>query len=205
NNRLDTNETWTYACTSLGVTQSVTNTATASGHFVTPTANVTVTDDDTVTVVGNPPPTCSVVPPTSCIGNQILVATGQGGSGSGYTFHWTKNGISIPGGENGILQANGTGTYCAFVSDGALCSSQTPCCAEVNQGPHVTVLGANVCVGVERGQLCATVTGGTPPYELSWYREGFPELILETCTVQNDGGMCCVNLPAGSEPGFITY
>lgn len=95
-----------------------------------------------------------------------------------------------------------------FVTPGAVTPVMDTDSATVTatQRPTIEVMGAQVCAGTTSAQMCATVTGGTPPYTVNWYAQGNPGTILFTCQIASSGGQCCApSLPAGSVGEPITY
>ena len=59
--------------------------------------------------------------------------------------------------------------------------------------PVVEVFGEKICNNEGTGQVCAMVTGGTPPYEVCWYQNGV--LVPGSCDlVLVDGGQSCLDV-----------
>ncbi|HKQ49276.1 MAG TPA: hypothetical protein VJZ71_14490 [Phycisphaerae bacterium] len=95
---LDPDETWTYTATRTPPVGTRTNTAEASGDFVTDVGTTTVTSEDDASVVINPNPDCTITADPPCpnsTGNTACVPD----AGLGATYEWLLEGGMIIDGE----------------------------------------------------------------------------------------------------------
>ncbi|MEZ4987173.1 MAG: SprB repeat-containing protein [Saprospiraceae bacterium] len=131
---------------------------------------VTVTDDNAcgvpvcITVTPNAPTVSVSTNNVTCYGgnNGSLVATPIGGIPP-YTFQWSNG---VVGATNAGLTA---GTYTVTLTDGNGCTAVAS--GTVSQPPaiNITLNRFNpTCYGDTNGSITSSVTGGTPPYTLSW-------------------------------------
>jgi hypothetical protein len=136
---------------SVGDAPCCISTSTAGVYIVRVVDSANCEDEDTATLDVNPNPSCTIDPPMSCNPQQVLTATAIGECDGEFTFAWTKNGLPIAGGTNGVLQATGLGQYCAVVTCSASqCTSLEPCCANVSEAPPCTFFCIDdACVGDE--------------------------------------------------------
>ncbi|TAJ14765.1 hypothetical protein DMA11_04340 [Marinilabiliaceae bacterium JC017] len=148
---------------------------------------LTVTDANTcqnsvvTDVIVNPNPTVTVVNSSPvCEGNQVIItATPAGGSGTGYTFSWKKDGEDMGIATGTITIANATsddaGIFEVTVTDDNACVSQVAAITEVkvNSSPVITGLTSNspVCEGSSI-TIEATTAGGAGDYVYVWKKDG---------------------------------
>ncbi|MGB7062458.1 MAG: T9SS type A sorting domain-containing protein [Candidatus Zixiibacteriota bacterium] len=142
-------------------------TASAAGTY-----SVTVTDANycttncQATLTVNPPPSCSVDPPSAaiCEGESQQFCVVPSGGTPPYTYLWS------PGGETTqCITASAAGTYSVTVTDANYCTTNCQATLTVNPNPSCTVdpPSAAICEG-ESQQFCGVPSGGIPPYTYLW-------------------------------------
>jgi hypothetical protein len=124
------------------------------------------TASDTITIT-NPPlleVLCSIQSNVTCYGNcdGEISAIAQGGTPP-YMYLWSNGAI-------GPTTGACVGTYCVTVYDAMGCSAS--CCTIVTEPQPLTInctVQSNVsCFGGNDGILCATPSGGSPPFVYFW-------------------------------------
>ncbi|MFN5575547.1 MAG: immunoglobulin domain-containing protein, partial [Bacteroidota bacterium] len=132
---------------------------------------------DTVNVVVNPRPITSLTNNGTaitsfqlCEGNRLLL---KASTGTGYTYEWTKNGVSIPFATADTFAVKEGGIFGVKITIGSTgCSASSSTAETVNVGfnklPEITVppKGVNIPQGFPL-TLSATVSGAT---SYQWYR-----------------------------------
>ena len=118
-------------------------------------------------------------------GEGWVVATGGNG---GYSFTWE------PSGKTGDHVENmPAATYTVTVEDYKQCMADT--LVPIPENPEITITLDTIinilCTDSINGEICITIGGGTPPYELVWNPDG------ETT-------MCIENKPAGTYSVQVT-
>jgi autotransporter-associated beta strand protein len=115
-------------------------------------------------------------PSTNCIGSSATFSTVASGTAP-HSFHWTKNGLSIPNATNstltlGLVALDDAGTYCVTVTGS--CNNVTNCAFLAIQ-EHTMAVGptdSTACSGTNVS-LC-TVASGTGPFTYQWCKGEIP-------------------------------
>ncbi|MHC5025792.1 MAG: hypothetical protein ACYTGR_03425 [Planctomycetota bacterium] len=195
---LDLDETWIYTCMSV-INDTTTNVAVASGEFNTPSANVTVTDEDDLTIVASPPPDLMIKNPNVdvCAGEEAQFVANLSGGTAPYTVQWfAPDGsligtcMDVPsGGTCASPPLNESGEYCAVVVDANGCEAEACGVLVVNPARVISIVDpGNICDGQE-AKFCASISGGTAPYTVEWF--GPDGQSLGVCEGVPEGGECC--------------
>jgi hypothetical protein len=150
-----------------------------------------------LTVVGTP------VDPEICAGDSQIICAEVSGGIPPYTVEWfDPSGLLIETcldvDENGqcCVTVSGAGTYTAVATDSVDCDGEGTVTLFVNPNPVVEAFDGEACVG-DSGQVCATVTGGTPPYTVEW-RDAAGN-VIDTCFNVPEGVECCVTVSEQGE------
>jgi uncharacterized protein (TIGR02145 family) len=108
-----------------------------------------------------------VIDRTGC--KRVLVATAQGGNKSlGYTYEWTFNNKKNPISTTTECPVDNDGSYKVVITNGKLTWNNTITASK----PSIVINQENIvyvgCKGGNDGQIMASATGGTEPYQYSW-------------------------------------
>ncbi|MCI4671480.1 MAG: T9SS type A sorting domain-containing protein [Bacteroidia bacterium] len=100
-------------------------------------------------------------------GNGVLTAAASGGQGSGYTYSWDINGITV---DSAVATNLSAGVYEVTVTDSRGCTSTSTTILSNQNAPDVTVGSVlNIsCAGLVDGSAEANPVGGTAPYSYVW-------------------------------------
>ncbi|MEM6395317.1 MAG: gliding motility-associated C-terminal domain-containing protein [Bacteroidota bacterium] len=152
--------------------------------------------DTTVCItVSIPMFSCTVEGPDQiCAGDDeaTLTAVTMGGTGP-FTYSWTgPNGFMA---DTESITVSEPGEYCSVVTDANGC--ETECCKTLSVSDlSVEIDGpSQVCVG-DDATLTAVISGGMPPYMVSWTGPGGFTAEGETITVSTPGEYCATVVDA---------
>ena len=178
---------------------------TGPGTFTTTSANLSVTQAGTYTVIGsingcsatttvavtlNPTPTAEVTPPSSVCASSNVTLTATGGN----TYLWTApSGFTSTGATVTITNANATntGTFSVLVSSDKGCTVLATTSVTLNDKPNPSITTKpSVCSGEP---IVLNVSGGTGN-KFTWSGSGF------TSSVQNP-----TVIPTPIAAGIYTY
>ncbi|MCX8144102.1 MAG: gliding motility-associated C-terminal domain-containing protein [Bacteroidia bacterium] len=168
---------------SLHNTFSANNLAPGTHTIQVTDANNCVT---TITAMVNQPPQLLANVTTTnsnCnMSNGYACVMASGGAG-GYSYQWSGS----PTYTNACLNNVSAGIYTVMVKDANNCVVYANAVINDISGPVVSITGyTNVsCYGQNNGAAQASLSGGTPPYNIAW-------------TYQGQSGLSITNLPAGN-------
>jgi len=115
-----------------------------------------------------------------------IVVTATGGTGSGYTYDWTRNGVSFIGSD--IVTGLDPATYEVTVTDAGDPATTVVLSYIVTEAPALTLSLSKVddnCPGEGVGSVTATAGGGAGSgYSYEWYRNDI-SIIDNTSTIIN--------------------
>ncbi len=137
------------------------------------------------TVVNQPPQLLANVTTTNSncnMSNGNACVTASGGAG-GYSYQWSGSPTNI----NSCLNNISAGIYTVMVKDANNCTVYANAVINDISGPVVAISNyTNVsCYGQSNGAAQANLSGGTPPYNVTW-------------TYQGQSSLTITNLPAGN-------
>jgi gliding motility-associated-like protein len=148
-----------------------TETVTITASFVNPCTGVTTTSSITLYIVDAPPITVTAPSDTfiTCPGEVIsLSAQASGGVPIGnYRYMWMPGNLHT---ASINVSPSSTTTYTVSVTDSCgvvSASDQVTVTVLPYSQPQVSVSPVSICLG-EDATLVSTVSGGLPPYSLSW-------------------------------------
>jgi hypothetical protein len=192
---LDLDETWTYECTTT-ISSETTNTATVTATAVASDVLCDATDDDTLTITENPNPNVTADGASACPGGSADLCASANGGTPPYTIEWFNPGGGSIGSMSGLLDdeqfcltVSTEGVYTAEATDANGCIGENPATFSFYPQPVIDVDQevVDVCEG-EDETFTATVTLGTPPYDVLWTDEGGN--VVESCLGLGEGDIC---------------
>ena len=128
-------------------------------------SNYGCTDDTTISVNINPPPSSTITTTDALCynsNNGTIAISGVGGQAP-YTYHWSF------GSTDSIITNLPVGQYNVTITDANGCTNTNS--GVINQ-PTQLITAANptnvTCFGENNGEIDLNITGGTPPYSYTW-------------------------------------
>ena len=159
------------------------------------------------TLTFNPPPVAEPFGDEACEGEPAQVCVAVTGGRPPYDVCWFDSKGNqldccedIPAGGQCCLNVStqdpGNFDYTAVVTDDNGCTTEATARLDVFPNRLVTVPDVDICEG-EPLEICATVAGGTPPYNVTW--KDSDGNVLDSCVVSVDNGQCCIIVASEGE------
>ncbi|MBL0315840.1 MAG: choice-of-anchor L domain-containing protein [Flavobacteriales bacterium] len=148
--------------------------------------SITLTQPAILTAEINSSPNCST-------GNVDLCVTVTGGSGN-YTYSWSN------GSTSACTVVTQDGQVCVTVTDSNGCTAEV--CVDIDVEAPLNVSGTvtNTSCGLCLGAIDLTVSGGFPPYDISWTGGSTSQDLTDLCAgtytvIVTDASGCSIELP----------